>query len=631
MTDCDRFAPRLADLLVGALDAEEGRQVLAHVEACPACGEKLGELGRLEESLASLSRAPASPRVGLGSGLALAVLAVVVAATLLYLGLRTFSGLEGRDQGPRLLSGELAVAGRPLRGDRVPGNVPLAAQGIATVALKGALLEAGPEATFALVGPRELRLRAGEVALQVEPLPQNLTIHTPLGTVSTIDTAGTGHADFAVLVQQPTGAAMNLTSTTSITTAAAVAVLVTSGAVLFRSTGDGATPPAEVRLQAGDMAVARQGSLEVTRPSSLAEAAAAHSAAVSKLEKENETLKAELARAQARTAELEHQLSGTAPESTRGASAAAGSPSSGPAAAPLKGPRIAFDSLRDVDALSKVDWHKAGEASKRTGELIREMMAHLKAGEPIPAELNLKLVDENNKLVKVATTLQGKLPTWATGNGEYTHPVVLANIEAEHLVAAGLPLTDDQIAAIVALGAEYDARWKAAQAGYGDSTLLLDKTLDELELKKVFCDRMDAVLTPEQQGVLFDPATRHELQVDLYSPMLMVIMSCQPYAKATLPELRKSIVSSWSAALELDETHRTDVDLAVGTLLSQVQPPTVALAEIRNVKIDEALVAGRANAAALRELLRPLAGDAEAKAAIENVQYFYVPRVYQKP
>src|SRR5687767_4808876 len=69
----------------------------------------------------------------------------------------------------------------------------------------------------------------------------------------------------------------------------------------------------------------------------------------------------------------------------------------------------------------------------------------------------------------------GKIPSQAPFNGEFTHPLVVANLTGALLEAAGMPLSEAQAAAIARLGEDYERQYDQKQAEYGADTPALKK------------------------------------------------------------------------------------------------------------------------------------------------------------
>jgi hypothetical protein len=410
----------------------------------------------------------------------------------------------------------------------------------------------------------------------------------------------------------------------NIVVAAVVMVVCASGALLFRSLE---SPPTETRARPGDPA-ARTPQTPAAAPE-LAEAeaiAATQSAELGRLRAENEALRGELAQVKRHEQEL-----------VAAAAAAAAANPKVPAKSPQETApetrrlRVAFGPwVAKVAELSKIDWREAGDAMRKLGSLVKTVLAKQAAGEDPTAEA-IDLAKENVKLQKLALALNGKLPTHTTGNGEFTHPVVLANLMASALEGAGLPLTDDQAQAIAAIGDEYDGKWSAIQATYGATTPVLEEILDELELKKTFCDRMDALLTAAQSAALFDPDTRDELQLDLYSPMLMLLGVAAPLGMASAGDLEAPVVSGWLASWKVDDVRRPDLERLFAAWLAASAPRTVPAAQVPFVKYADAMNAGRATVVTMKDALRTLVPTADQTKAILASKKFVVPRLIQAP
>jgi hypothetical protein len=112
--------------------------------------------------------------------------------------------------------------------------------------------------------------------------------------------------------------------------------------------------------------------------------------------------------------------------------------------------------------------------------LFLELLASLEKGEPISQEMQAKIAAENGKLVRLAAGVLGKIPTHALANGEFSHPLVLANLLNAVLDDSGFPLTKAQKDAISRIGGGYDDAYERLQQGYTKDTPELEKVVDEL-------------------------------------------------------------------------------------------------------------------------------------------------------
>jgi hypothetical protein len=552
----------LGEFLAGALGPDESERVALHLTTCVECGRELALLHGLEESLRRA--APARRRWALLAVAAAACLAVVLV--------------------------------RP-----APPAVPAPGALTAVALADGSRVAAEWEARLEVIGPREVRLVAGRARFDVVHGDAPFQVRTPRGTVVVVGTS--------FLVEIGDGA-MNAKLPTA---AAVVTVTVVSGVILWKSS-DGL---ADTRAHEGEQVVAKLGSVELrgTPPPKAEAPAAATPEKLTALERENAELRAQLAEVTSRNAALEAHTAAT-PEPQ---APSKGEPKASPDA-PGR-PRIAFGPQARLDKFSKVDWRAAGLAAKTLAPILVELEAKILKGEELPPDLVEKVNVENAKLVKVALAVAGSVTTFGGPNGAFTHPLVLANVMATHLDAAGCPLDDGQVQAINAIGTEYDARWDSIQAGYGEATFQLEKFADELELKKLYVGKIDALLTPDQSAAIFSPATKDVMSADLYSPVLMCAGATHPIVKPTTAALAKTIAHSWVEDWDLgDKTVDAIATSYVNSL--GLTPP----AEKRfGFTLDEAIAAARGSIKAMKDAISTLALDAETAGTIRKDGTFYVP------
>ena len=182
------------------------------------------------------------------------------------------------------------------------------------------------------------------------------------------------------------------------------------------------------------------------------------------------------------------------------------------------------------------------------------------------------------------------------------------------------------------LGEEYDFQWQRLQKGYTGDTLELEKVIDELEIKKTFTDKLEALLTREQREAVIDPAIHHVYIVDIHSPMLLLNGRARTVAKGSREEIRKSVVKLWSDQWGLDaaqvEAHGAVFDAWLAAVDSRLAPVPARLTEWFNY--DDAMAAGRAQAKVLRELIAAPGLDEAVKGKITGDAILVVPRLIAK-
>jgi hypothetical protein len=606
---CSDHRPRLGELLTGALDDDELAALGAHLEDCLPCQDELAALGALEETLLTSGspsagvRPHAGARPGSPSGLSRVWIAAALAAAL---ALGALLGLAGHTPAPgRLVRGSLEGYGA---GQRVPAARELLATQPGLLALgQRAGVELTPGTRFRLESQEAVHLSRGDATFRVTPGQGGFAVVTPRGRVSVLGTV------FRVAILEG-----SMGSNGKAGLAAVVAVVVTAGVVMFES-GDGHDP---VRVEAGQAILA---STEGVRPVDL-EAAVALERELSslreehtRLQAERDALRADRQRLEGRVAELEQaQAAVEAPAET------------GERVAPVEESRsslaVAFGAHRDLEALQDADWATMAAASRTMVELMPELLQALEAGGDLPPELRVKLGAENQKLLGLALAINGKLPTHASGNGEYTHPVVMANLIAAAVEQAGRPLGETQSLDLARLGEDFEREWDRLQAGYGDETLAVTKVLDELRLKQHFTEQARALLDPAQGAALGPESSRDRAHLDLFSPGLLLVATAAPVVADTPEDLRGRLLTTAASTWGLEVA-----ELSGFEGLFEGFATSLPNAKHRNVvqflTVPEALAAGQAQQKLMHELLRLLPLDEARQARMREAKTLLMPRL----
>ncbi|HVY62882.1 MAG TPA: hypothetical protein VHF22_14590, partial [Planctomycetota bacterium] len=290
---------------------------------------------------------------------------------------------------------------------------------------------------------------------------------------------------------------------------------------------------------------------------------------------------------------------------------------------------IAFGKWPKSEALQGADWKEMGAASHSMDEMVPELMGYLNKGERPPTDLAVRLQQENLKLAKFALAANGKLPTHATGNGEFTHPIVLANIMAEELRAAGHPLSESQIADIGTLGEQYDFDYDNLQSTYGDDTFALQKVADELELKHKFVEAVEALLAPDQRAFIVQPATHDVAQLDLHSPLLMVMGYAHPWGQTTKEALRGDVVKWVTDHYKVEPGREGALGPMADAWLEGVAPTLAPVARgvMPFFTYADAVAAARAVLRFRQAMVAQLGLDDASQKAVREDPSFGVPRL----
>jgi len=260
---------------------------------------------------------------------------------------------------------------------------------------------------------------------------------------------------------------------------------------------------------------------------------------------------------------------------------------------------------------------------------VDEVVESGKTLEEAPPELLLRIGIENSKLLPFAMKLMGKLPTHASVNGAFTHPIAHWNLLAERLRLAGVPLSQRQLRSIARLGNQYEDEWERLQASYSDDTLALEKVLDELDIKKRYLEKLEGLLTGEQRRAVAREKIQHVHQLDIQSPIIIVAMIARPIAGESREKLRDQAIGQWAAAWGIDPGKLAGHREIIEAWLSEIEPRLTPVSRIdaARFRIDDALAAGRAQVELMRRVLRTDLADATAASKIHGETIFVVPRL----
>jgi hypothetical protein len=300
-----------------------------------------------------------------------------------------------------------------------------------------------------------------------------------------------------------------------------------------------------------------------------------------------------------------------------------------PAAATREAP-VAFGKYAALEALRDADWKDIGGAAMRLNDLLLALVEKMGKGDsPSQAEMQ-EMQAENLKLLKLATGIMGRIPTQVTGNGEYTHPVVLSNILASMLDHAGVPLSEAQRAEFARLGGDFESAYDEAIQSYGDDTPALAKIVDELDLKQQFMKAARDSLSEAQREALIHPELTDRSQVDILSPALMTAMLARPRKTESASDMEKSYSEELASEWKLSEEQVTALRPAIESYVSELTPILEAKPSSRDapeiMTLEQSLVAAKAHLKTLEAALQFPGLDPETKARLLGASAWSVPQ-----
>lgn len=312
------------------------------------------------------------------------------------------------------------------------------------------------------------------------------------------------------------------------------------------------------------------------------------------------SLAAENARLRRRNEQLEQEVAAlkVVPEREPAAQPPAKAP------APEKPPEAVTSSMTFTDpqfakALEGIDWKTMGTVTNEMGPLLVELVEAMRDGKEMPPELGVKISELNMKLVaQLPALMKAGLPGYGP-NGAYTHPLVVGNVLASTLAAAGHPLSPAQQAKIEGLVRGFSAETQSIAAASHEFEL--EQLLAETETKDRFYAELASQLAPEQNDTMYPKGAKDYDGAGLFGTGLITRPYSEGVAAANASDFARAASSRLGEDLGLDEASaakvRAVVERVVGAAPELWRDPTDATE--RNLKMWKS---GRTTAALKRQI-----------------------------
>jgi hypothetical protein len=291
---------------------------------------------------------------------------------------------------------------------------------------------------------------------------------------------------------------------------------------------------------------------------------------------------------------------------------------------------VDFGRWSEVKEIRETDWNDLGDAYAKMTPLLKEYADALAQGKEIDPETGAKIKEQNDRLIAFYAKVINKLPTHAGTNGEFTHPINLVNILAGQLAQAGLPLSDEQKQELSKLGAEFDKRWEALEAGYNETTWALQKLVDEADLKQWFYEKMFEVTTAEQRNTAVPPELQGLIGLDLYSPGLMLQGNIMPLREPDMQAMKVSLKASVSEFTAISRETLDGAEYIFDDWLNALQLQPMTQLELGQWRTLPVIKAGKAQLAGLHALDEGVVNDEELRKKFRFMQRIVVPQLVKQ-
>ncbi|MDF1700064.1 MAG: sigma-70 family RNA polymerase sigma factor [Planctomycetota bacterium] len=297
-----------------------------------------------------------------------------------------------------------------------------------------------------------------------------------------------------------------------------------------------------------------------------------------------------------------------------------------------QGPTFTFGKAGALPAIREANWSEMAQSSMIVGSSVHKILARKEAGEAVPKEVYLALQENVERMRKFEYRTIGKMPTAAKHNGEFTHPITIANLVAATLASAGQPLRDPQVARIEALGLRFEREFAAQRDRHPAGTPRVARMLAEYRLKGRFTADLAEVLDAEQRAVVYDPATRGIAGLDLHDPTLMILHTSPVIAGANVDEIAGKLFDLLARKLDLDDAAARALERPLDAWRADVRSLLVAVpvSRLKHYTYDQGEIAGEATVRLVTRLLGELELGTEVRQALLGDVAIYVPRIVAK-
>lgn len=229
-------------------------------------------------------------------------------------------------------------------------------------------------------------------------------------------------------------------------------------------------------------------------------------------------------------------------ESAKRRKSAAGSDTSGP--------RFLYEGY--AKALHAIDWDIIADSLQVMPSLLADITdAHLKDKE-LPENTD-EFHRFNGPFMAELLKLKRNGIEGERLNNVWTHPAVLVNMIHATLKKAGQPLSEAQQTQLYDIGLIHIEQDRRRLETYTESTLALQRLLDETSLKDRFLSDVDTMLTPTQREVLHPEVQRGYTNSDLFSSAIVWTAHTRAVGVKSRDEFAAMMVKGFSHEYKLDE------------------------------------------------------------------------------
>ena len=292
------------------------------------------------------------------------------------------------------------------------------------------------------------------------------------------------------------------------------------------------------------------------------------------------------------------------------------------------GPLFTFGPVGKLAAIQEANWVDLAKSSQVVHDGILEVREHAKRGEKAPQAVYLRIQENVEAMRKYEYRTIGKIDTDAKHNGEYTHPLTVANLLGAALADASAPLTAAQIEKITALGTAYENDVASMRARWVDAPRV-KRIFEEYRLKGRFVGELKAILDPKQRVAVYNERTEGIAGLDLHCPTLMILHTSPLLVGsdgASIGEkLQTMLIKKYRIAEAEHEALHAAVQAWMESTRGLIATPTPK-PDLKHYTYAQGLEAGGATVALAERILAEVRLDDEGRNTLMGDFAIYVPR-----
>lgn len=290
-----------------------------------------------------------------------------------------------------------------------------------------------------------------------------------------------------------------------------------------------------------------------------------------------------------------------------------------------------FEDPAFADVLGEIDWASAGGTIQEMMPIMEKLRAAMAEGGDPPLELIGELSKLNADLISLAGKVVDAGVPGAGINGSFTHPSVVANTLGHTLEAAGLGLSEDQVARMEGMLKYYRAEDEGLRSPGTEPEFALEAVIREGAMKDRMFEEMSSMLSTEQLTALRPGEIGGRTSLDMFSTGVIWNQFARPIGGRDAGDYASRVAQHLGGELRLDDTQAAQLREIVQRSANALPPETWSapdpLARNNMMELTAVRAAAERHMAMLREIAQTMNLSEEQLRSLQRSQVVPVPIV----